>query len=210
MKSLFTLLLLSINLLAFSQAAINADESGNITIGGDVTLPGYIRHHDITIAAATTGPTAPTATTVGTFRGFGFDADNEAVYFALEIPSDWDGISDLALVVHWYSASGDIIANGETVKWDAEYRSVTAGDAIDNGTSVTATVTFTGGASEVDKEHYQSSITIDYDNVNQPLAVSDDVGFKLDRDVSGDSYSGAGIVYKVDLVYTSNTIPRGD
>lgn len=211
MKSLIiTFLLLSINLLAYSQAAINADESGNITVGGNVTLKDYTRHHDLTASAATTGPTAPTPTTVGTFRGLGFDADNEVVFFALEIPSDWNGTSNITLVVHWYSTDGDIIANGETVKWDATYRSIAAGEAVDNGTAVTATATFTGGGSETDKEHYETSITIVFTGGNQPLAVGDDIGFQFDRDVSGDSYSGAGIVYKWDMVYTSNTIPRGD
>ena len=173
-------------------------------------LDNYIRHHDITVSSATQGPTAPTPTTIGTFRGLGYDADNEASFFALEVPSDWNGISDMTLVVHWYPTSGDIIANGEIVKWDLTYRSIAEGEAVDNGTAVVATTTFTGGASEVDKEHYETSITIDFDNANQPLAVGDDIGFQFDRDVSGDTYSGAGIVYKWDLIYTSNTIPRGD
>lgn len=181
-----------------------------IRLAGKVILDNYLRHHDITISSATLGPNVPTATTVGTFRGLGFDADNEAVYFVIEIPPDWNAVSDMTLVVHWFSTSGDIIANGETVKWDASYRSIAEGEAVDNGTVVVATGTFTGGASEIDKEHYQTPLTIVYSGGNQPLVAGDDIGFQFDRDVSGDTYSGAGIVYKVDLVYYSNTVPQGD
>ena len=169
---------------------------------------GYTRHIDVEIGAATLGPTAPTAVTVGTFRGLGFDADNEEAFVNYEIPADWDGASDMAFELHWYPTAGDVIANGETVKWDATYRSIAAGEAVDNGTVVSTTSTFTGGASETDKEHYETSITIDYDNVNQPLTAGDDLGIQFDRDVTTDTYSGAGIVYRIDLTYTSNTLPE--
>ena len=53
-----------------------------------VILSGYIRHHDIMASSATLGPTAPSATTIGTFRGLGFDADAEQAFFAPEVPTD--------------------------------------------------------------------------------------------------------------------------
>lgn len=175
-----------------------------------VILSGYIRHHDIMASSAILGPTAPSAVTIGTFRGLGFDADAEQAFFAPEVPTDWNETSDMALVVHWFPTSGDAVANGETVKWDISYRSIAEGEAVDRGTAVTITATFTGGASETDKEHYETILIIDFDNADQPLSVDDDIGFQFDRDKTGDTYSGAGIVYKWDLVYTSNTIPRGD
>ncbi len=180
----------------------------NVNVGGTLTVGGYTRHIDIEIGATTLGPTAPTAVTVGTFRGFGFDADNEEAFVNFEVPSDWDGVSDMAFELHWYPTAGDAIANGETVKWDATYRSIADGEAVDNGTVVSITSTLTGGASETDKEHYETSMTIDFDNVNQPLTAGDDLGIQFDRDVSGDSYTGAGIVYRIDLSYTSNTLPE--
>ena len=183
------------------------DFDNAVNIGGVLTVGGYTRHIDIEIGAATLGPNAPIATSVGTFRGFGFDADNEEAFVNFEIPADWDGVSDMAFELHWYPTAGDVIANGETVKWDATYRSIAAGEAVDNGTVVSITATFTGGASEIDKEDYETVITIDYDNVNQPLAVNDDLGIQFDRDVTTDTYSGAGIVYRIDLTYTSNTLP---
>ena len=126
------------------------------------------------------------------------DADNEAVYMNMEVPADWDGASDMIFEIHWYPISGDPVANGETVKWEINYRSIAAGESIDNGTVVTATATLTGGGSEGNAEHYETSITVDYDHAQQPLSVGDDLGFQLDRDVTADTYSGAGIVYRID------------
>ncbi len=173
-----------------------------------IHFPGYTRHVDIDIGAATLGPTAPTAVTVGTFRGFGFDADNESAFVNFEIPSDWDRASDITVELHWYPTAGDVVANGETVKWDMDYRSIAAGEAMDNGTVVSLTATLTGGASETDKEHYETALTLDFDNVNQPITAGDDLGIQFDRDVSGDTYSGAGIVYRIDLSYTSIRLPE--
>ncbi len=183
--------------------------TGNLRVEGSMNFSsGYTRHIDIEIGAATLGPTAPTATTVGTFRGLGFDADNEEAFVNYEIPVDWDGASDMTFELHWYPTAGDAIANGETVKWDITYRSIAAGEAVDNGTVVPLTATFTGGASETDKEHYETAITIAYNNGNQPLTAGDDLGIQFDRDVTTDTYSGAGIVYRIDLTYTSNTLPE--
>lgn len=230
---IITFFLLSINLYAYSQAAIKADESGNILIGGNITLnngatftnpsdtatitetnikldgvityKSYIRHHDIGASAATVGSTAPTAVTVGTFRGLGFDADNEVAYWAVEVPPEWDEISDMQINAWWYSTAGDIVANGEVVKWDITYRSIAVGEAVDNGNAVTVSDSLVGGAAETDKELYVTSITINYDDSDQPLTIFDRLGIQFDRDVSGESssYSGRAIVIKWELVYTA-------
>jgi hypothetical protein len=161
--------------------SISGLSGDTLNINGEVRLESYNRHHDIVAGAATVGSTAPTPTTVGTYRGLAFDANAEVVHFVVEVPVDWDTTSDMALVIHWYSEDGDIIQNGETVKWDATYRVTAEGDSVDHGTVVVATATFTGGASELNKEHYHTSITIDYDNANQPLVVDSDIGFLFRR-----------------------------
>lgn len=177
--------------------------NGIATFGDAPVFASYTRHHDLQASAATLGPNAPTLTTIGTARGLGFANDNESVNFAVEVPSEWDGASNMTLVVHWIPADGDLVAQGETVKWDATYRSIADGQAIDAGTVVVATTTFTGGASETDKEAYSTSITIAYTGGNQPLAIGDILVVQFDRDVTTDTYSGAGIVIKWDLVYTA-------
>ena len=186
------------------------DDGSNAIIASENPLlfSPYTRHVDINANSAIVGVTAPTAVTLGTFRGLAFDADAEVVYFAFHVPTDWNGSSDMLLYVHWFSESGDVIAQNETVKWDATYRSVVPGEAADNGAVVTATTTFTGGASEIDKETYETTITIDYDHVNQPLTAGDEVGFQFDRDVSGDTYPGDATVFEWHIEFISIALPE--
>ncbi len=177
---------------------------------GAITFPaGYSRHIELQVGSAVLGPTAPSPTTVGTFRGLGFDADNEVANFIFDVPTDWDGVSDMTAHVHWYPTSGDAVANGETVQWDITYRSIAEGEAVDSGSSVTASGTLTGGASETDKELYYTEIILDYDHADQPLTAEDCVGIQFDRDVTTDTYSGAGIVTMLHIQYNSITLPEG-
>lgn len=169
----------------------------------DPVFASYTRHHDLTAGAAVLGPNAPTPTTVGTARGLGFDNDNETAHFTVEVASEWDGASNMTFHVHWYPTSGDAVAEDETVKWDITYRSIADGEAVDNGTAVVATATFTGLVGETDKESYETSITIVYTGGNQPLTVGDYLYIQFDRDVSTDDYSGAGIVTAWELEYTA-------
>ncbi len=185
--------------------------NGVATFGDAPVFASYTRHHDLQIGAAVLGPNAPTPTTIGTSRGLGFDADNEAAYVAEEIPSEWDGASDFRLRIHWHGENGDPVADTEKVKWDAHYRSVAIGEAVDNGTLVTATTTFTGGASEGDKETYVTAITIVYTGGNQPLAVGDQLYIQVDRDVTGEAgggggYSGQAIITMLEFEYAANAL----
>lgn len=165
----------------------------------------YTKHHDLNIGAAILGPTAPTIVKTGTAIGRAFDADAEEVGFNVEIPTEWDGASNMTLNITWHAQSGDAIASGETVKWDSEWRSIVTGEAVDNGTVASGTVTYTeSGGDDIDKQTYMSSITIPYTGGNQPLTSGDTLFLRMDRDVSGDSYSGQAIVLKVEIVYTAN------
>lgn len=167
----------------------------------------YTRHHDVQSSEASQGATAPTPVTIGTARCLGFDADAEVVFLNIEIPSEWDGASDMIFRIHWISESGDALADGETVKWDATYRANAPGVAIDNGTAVTATATHTQVGAGIDKEHLMTNITIDYDNVNQPLIADNGLYIQFNRDMSGDTYTGDGVVCRWDLQYTANKLP---
>ena len=181
-----------------------------ISGAGAISFPaGYSRHIELQVGSAVVGSTAPSPTTVGTFRGLGFNADNEVANFIFDVPTDWDGVSDMTAHVHWYPTSGDAVANGETVKWDITYRSIAEGEAVDNGTAVTASGTLTGGASETDKELYYTEIVLDYNHADQPLTAEDCVGIQFDRDVTTDTYSGAGIITMLHIQYNSIALPEG-
>ena len=166
---------------------------------GTLTVPTYTKHESIPANAAVLGPNAPTPTTIGTARGLGFDADNEAAYLEYEVPDSFTGSGDLTFKIYWSGASGDAFADTETCKWDLNYRSLAEGEAMDNGTAVTASVTYTQSGAGTDKEFFVSEITLDYDHADQPIAAGDLLVIQFDRDVTGDTYSGAGIVYRWEI-----------
>jgi len=173
-------------------------------------LAPYERTIVISSSQATGGGTAPAPTTIGTTRGLAFNADAEKSYLTITVPSDWDGISDMCLCVHWAAASGDAVQAGETVKWDIEYRAIAIGEAVDNGTVATATVTHTQGSSAgADKQFYQDDIDIPYTGGNQPVAPLDHLFIKFDRDVTGDTYTGDATVIHWHFEYTSIGVPTG-
>lgn len=180
-----------------------------VTITDTFTSPTYTRHVIINVNAAVLGASAPALVVTGTAGGLGFDADAEVVYPSWTVPGDWNGSSDIIMEIHWSSQSGDAIADGETVKFDMSYRSVgNSGEAVDNGTVVSVSVTYTQSGGGIDKEHIESVMTIDYDNGNQPLAVQDELYMQFDRDVGTDTYSGDAIVYLWHMQYQSNTMPQ--
>ena len=198
-----------------NEIVIGTDAIGNgdntVTIGNashtTVYFPDYHRSIDINASAAAVGGTAPQGTITGTFYGLAFDADAEVAYFEVEVPEDWDGSSDMALKIYWHPEDGDAPADTETVKWDATYRSIDEGEAVDNGTAVDITGTYTQSGAGTDKELIETEITIDYDDTDQPLAVGDLIGFVFNRDVTTDTYSGDGIVLRWEVDYTSNSLP---
>lgn len=174
-----------------------------------VTFAPFQRHVFIPSSAATAGVSAPSPLTIGTSRGLQFAIDSEEAFLAVNIPSDWDGASDMTLEVHWAADPGDLIEDAETVKWDVTYHSTSNGEAVDEGTVATGTATHTQVGAGTDKELYDTEITLPYTGGNQPLTAGDHLFIQFDRDVTGDTYSGAPVVLEWHVMYTSVRIPQG-
>lgn len=167
----------------------------------------YTRHHDIPAGSVQLGPTAPSIDVTDTALCVAFDADAEQIGLVAEVPDEWTGLGDFTLDIDWHPEDGDQIQNGETVKWDISWRSIEYGEAIDNGTVATGTVTYTeAGSPGIDKEYIDSEITIPFTGGNQPLEAGDNMMILFDRDVSGDSYSGDAIVCQWYFVYSANKL----
>jgi hypothetical protein len=180
---------------------------GRTYLGGSVEFAGYTRHYDLSIGAAVLGAAAVTFATIETFRCAVFDAQADLAFLNFEVPDDWDGASNMALNLEFFTETGDALGNGEIIEFHAEYRSIAEGEAYDNGSSVTITPTVTGGASETAKGFYEISASIAYTGGNQPLAVDDILGIKLLRDVDDtDTYTGDVMLCKAELEYTSDTL----
>ena len=179
-------------------------------LAGDTVVTGaYTRQLTIEAGATQQGATAPTPVTTGTTRGLAFDADAEEAFFSFKVPSDWDGASDILIDVDWSPESGTAMADTETVIWTVDYRSVATGETITNGTLVTTTVTYTQSGAGTDNELIESVLTIDFDDVNQPLAVADHIFFDFSRDFTGDTYTSDAVVQEWDMEYQSIGLPTG-
>ena len=181
-----------------------------IAFDADLVLKAYTRSITIPANAATLGPTAPGATSVGTYRGLAFDADAETVNLTFEIPDDWNGTSDMMLKVYWSNEPADALANTETVKWDFTYRVTAEGEDLDADPAGSGTGTYTQSGAGTDGELIETEITIVYNESNQPLVVDSIVGILLDRDMTGDSYAGDAVVIQWEIDYTSIGIPNHD
>jgi hypothetical protein len=212
------------NGIAASNSTIQMTDGGSIitTANGNLSLlphgtgiivfGEYTRHVDVPAGAAFVGATAPDNITTGTARCLGFDASGEAAYVTWEVPDDWAGATDddVTFKVYWHATSGDAVAENETIKWNISYRVIDFdnNEAIDSGTVATGTVTYTGGAGEVDKKTYESLITMDADETNQALVKDQVVVLELKRDTAVDDYSGQAIMCRLEFTYGSVGLPQ--
>lgn len=208
------------------QPYLTIDKStGDITpkTGADVAVPGDLAvTGDIsgTVAARTKrvhvppqawvddASAGPTAGVVGLVPGKSFanDADDIA-RIALRVPSDWDGASDMGLKLRWANTAATAIANGETVCWALAWRSKADAELYDAGTAGAASVTYTEAEDPgTDKEIHVSTITIDHDDADQPLAAGDLLTLELRRDVSEDDYGAGAVLLDAWVEYQSTSI----
>jgi hypothetical protein len=185
-----------------------ASSASPILLDGVVQVANRTRYIDIEAGAAFVGATAPTATTTGTARCLGFDADNEVAHLSWEVPSDWVSGTSAYLKIYWHAESGDAIADTEDVQWMATYRSIdhTAHEPIDNGSVTTNTVSYTGSDAGTDKGTFEHEIEIVHNDGDNPITVGEVLYFQFDRDVSGESnsYSGLALVCRWEIKMTSN------
>ena len=210
MRKLFASIVLAgalgVSLLAQVPGVIRGDTLDAVAANG-LTVGDYTRYTDVGFLEL--GATPPVAGTIGTARALCFDADAEEFFFVFEVPSDWEGASDMNLEVHWHPESGTAIADGETVEWESDYRSRAAGEAIDSGTVVTVTGTHTQSGAGTDKDSLVTQVLLDYDDANQPLTAGDHVLLQLNRDFTNDTYAADACIFQILVSYTSTGISVG-
>jgi len=186
-----------------NQLVIDAD--------GDLSLEGtakYERH--VQIPAMIDGKVAnqPTSEDFFTAGGLQFaSAGAQYAYCQWEIPDDWDG-TDIVFEVDWFPDSG-AISGTDTIKWDVEYRAIAEGEAINNGTSVTVSVTDSTDYARYITKH--SRFTLTFNNANQPLTTQDHVYFKISRDTGvANDFAGTVTVAAYEIIYQSKGLPSSN
>jgi hypothetical protein len=161
------------------------------------------RTKNIPLASAgnlTLGSTPPTVN--ATVGGLAFDADAETAYLQFKVPADWDGASDITLNLVWHPEAGTALALNETVIWETDYRCIASGQAVDNGSAVQLDTTYTESSDPgTDKVEIRTSITLDYDHADQPLAAGDTVYLALSRDMTTDTYAADAVFQRFELQY---------
>jgi len=186
-----------------NQLVIDAD--------GDLSLEGtakYERH--VQIPAMIDGKVANQPTSEDFFTAGGLQFASAGAHYAYcqwEIPDDWDG-TDIVFEVDWFPDSG-AISGTDTIKWDVEYRAIAEGEAINNGTSVTVSVTDSTDYARYITKH--SRFTLTFNNANQPLTTQDHVYFKISRDTGvANDFAGTVTVAAYEIIYQSKGLPSSN
>ena len=184
------------------------EDEDRLDISSDIKVKTYERHIDIEVGHASGGSTAPSEVQIGTASGLTYNADAEQSKIAFEIPHDWDGVSDFSLDVKWCPLTA--IADTETVKWDITYRvkAENVGATVDGGTATIATVTYTQSGVGTVNEYLKHTITLAYNDADNPLVKGSKCFIQFDRDMTGDTFGGDATALEWDVRLNSTAIPK--
>jgi hypothetical protein len=145
-----------------------------------------------TVGASVLGPSAPSFATCGSVAGLSFGASDTAQFGAGIYPC-WDGVNDVVLVVGFTNTEGDVIADGETVVFDYEYRTLSPGDSASAGTAKVITMTYTQSGAGTACESIILTQTIDRNDGTWPYTYGDSIQGFINWDASS-TYSGEPVV----------------
>jgi len=152
------------------------------------------------------GATAPTETTRAGTAGFRFDADTEIIYIQFCVPPDWDGASDIDVVIYCV-LNADETAN-DIIDWETSVVSAADHEDVDTAPTqspgVSHDIVGDTGAGVLHKV----TITLDYDDSTCPIAAGDNVSITLSRtsDVGGAGYAAGVIVNDICVEYQSDKL----
>ena len=152
--------------------------------------------------ASARGPVAPTFATCGSFFGQKYTTIPGSVsYHSAPLLLCWDGSTDLFIFVFFSDEEGDTIADGETVIFDFEYRSIAAqpgvpGDSALDGNTVTVQPTYTQSGAGDNCLTLVAVATLDKDDADQAYDYGQSIVGALSINAAS-TYSGDPIVVSV-------------
>jgi hypothetical protein len=150
-----------------------------------------------TVASTALGPTAPSFAQCGNAFGQEFVAPGENSYHAGPLLPCWNGSSDILVRIFFANELGDVIADGETIIFNLDYRSAgpTAGTAL-AGNEVTAVATYTQSGAGADCEINFVDFTLDRNDSDQPYTYGDSLLGTFSAP-GGGTYSGDPVIGNV-------------
>lgn len=147
------------------------------------------------------GGTAPTETIRGKVAGFLFNAANEVLHVQFCPPLDWNGASDLTLILHCV-LNADETAN-DLIDWETSVISVADREDVDTAGVQTPGVNHDIEAFNGAGILHMVPIVLDYDHATCPINKGDNVSVELSRtaNVGNAGYVAGVIVIDICLVY---------
>lgn len=125
------------------------------------------------------GAAAPTDTIRGNVAGFLFDADNEELTIQFCVPLDWDGATDLILLIFCVLDAAE--AANDDIDWETTVISVADHEDVDVAGTQTPGALHDIGAFTAAGTLHKVEITLDYDDGVCPIASGDNVSVVLSR-----------------------------
>lgn len=195
----------------------SADNVGYIDVGkgtinflDSVVFPAKTVSKVIQAGSARVGASAPAWQVNDNAAGYGFDADADQVFLSFEVPDCWVASTNLTFKIYWVNEDGAGIPDTKKVKWNIGWRSIIWGtETSGNGTVATGTVTYTQSGAGADGATHVSTITLAYNDANQPISVGDSILIAFNRDVTGeggDTYGSDAVVSSWEIDSQQNSI----
>ncbi len=150
--------------------------------------------------------TAPTEATKDGVAGFLFDADTELLTIQFCVPKDWDGESDIDLVLHCILNAAET-AN-DLIDWETSIKSIADHENILTAGTQTPGVNHDIGDFNADGDFHIVFIVLDYDDGTCPIAADDNVSITLSRtsNVGTAGYVAGVIVIDICIAYQSSKL----
>lgn len=147
------------------------------------------------------GVASPAAANRNGVAGFLFAADAEILYVQFCVPTDWDGESDMSLVLHCILNADETV--NDKIDWETSVVSLADHEDVDTAGTQTPGVEHDIGDVNGAGSLHKVLIVLDYDNGACPISYGDNVSITLSRtaNVGAAGYVAGVIVIDICVEY---------
>lgn len=152
------------------------------------------------------GVAAPTATVRDGVAGYLFAADAETLYVQFCVPTNWDGMSDIDLVLYCVLDADEAV--NDIIDWETSVVSIADHEDVDVAGTQTPGANHNIGAFNGAGTLHKVAIILDYDSGACPINYGDNVTVEMSRtaNVGQAGYVAGVIVLDICIEYQSNKL----
>jgi len=149
---------------------------------------------------------APTAIIKNGVAGYLFASDAETITIQFCVPKDWDGASDINIIIHCVLNQAED-AN-DLIDWETSAISIGDHENILTAGTQTPGVNHDIEAVNADGDFHKVPIVLDYDHATCPIVIDDNVSITISRtaNVGNEGYVGGIVVIDMCVEYQSNKL----